>query len=225
MRHHQPFPHWVVKPTKVHPGVSTSSLLAETSWEEVREVLHRGGPDWKGYANALESKRLCDDPSQIGPATAGLLQSLARSFLPPDMLYDRQEKDFVDLEPDLTFHGGSVHVMGPGDFLQTHIDYALHPRRPGRERRMNLVYFLNPEWQEGWGGALEFYDDEGRQVVKRIFPNFAHAVLWEPGDLTYHGVQRVSADCPTWRVTANVFFTAPARPGVVRKRALFVPPR
>lgn len=221
MKCEEPFRHWDLG---MHPtafgGLAGAAEATRNAWDEVRKALFNStAVEWKRYQNSLESKSLCDNPAQVGPHTDFLFRTLCHKFVPGDFLWD------VELTPDTTYHGGSVHVMGRGDYLQTHIDYALHPRLVGMERRLNLVYFLNPEWREEWGGALEFYDDEGREVRKRIFPKSGHAVLWEPGDLTYHGVQRVSDDCPTWRVTANVFFLAPARESAVRKRALFVPPR
>jgi Rps23 Pro-64 3,4-dihydroxylase Tpa1-like proline 4-hydroxylase len=38
-----------------------------------------------------------------------------------------------------------------------HLDYEKHPYS-GKERRLNLIYFLNKEWDSNWGGELELCD-------------------------------------------------------------------
>ena len=128
----------------------------------------------------------------------------------------------VELEDDPTLHGGGIHVMAPGGWLATHLDYARHPHYPDKERRLNLIAFLNDEWFEEWGGALIFCDPLGN-VVRRIYPAPGRLVAFETGDDSYHGVEPVTG--PMERVTAAVYLLSDARPGVSRQRALFMPKR
>ncbi len=118
-------------------------------------------------------------------------------------------------------HGAGIHVTSPSGYLNSHIDYALHPN--GRaERRLNLVLFLD-EWKDSWGGAYELYDDSGTDVLSRIYPKKGSIVIWEPTDTAFHGTQRVTGEKD--RRTAAVYYLSPVREGVTRKRALFVPRR
>jgi Rps23 Pro-64 3,4-dihydroxylase Tpa1-like proline 4-hydroxylase len=133
------------------------------------------------------------------------------------------ERTGVNLLDDPTLHGGGLHVTDPGGWLNCHLDYALHPKLDGMERRLNLIVFLNREWREEWGGAFELCDPEGN-VVKRIFPAPGRLIAFETSDLSYHGTQQVAAEAPP-RVTAAVYFLAKARQGATRKRALFMPTR
>ncbi|CAN0513787.1 unnamed protein product, partial [Phaeothamnion confervicola] len=55
---------------------------------------------------------------------------------------------------DPTLHGGGLHVMADGGWLNTHLDYARHPVVAGYERRVNLILFLNTDGREEWGGAF-----------------------------------------------------------------------
>ncbi len=126
------------------------------------------------------------------------------------------------LEDDPTMHGGGVHVTDPGGWLNCHVDYAAHPYLSGKERRLNLIAFLNPEWHREWGGALQLCDPMGN-AVKEIYPEPGLLVAFETGDESYHGVSKVTGPVP--RITAAVYFLSDLRPGVTRKRALFMPNR
>lgn len=130
----------------------------------------------------------------------------------------------IPLVADPNWYGGGLHSTSPGGWLNCHLDYALHPETK-LERRINLIWFANEEWKEEWGGGLEFYDETARKVVKRIYPKFNRAVLWEAGDLSYHGVEKVSSASPQSRNTLACYYLAQPREGCVRQRALYIPNR
>ena len=129
-----------------------------------------------------------------------------------------------DLVFDETLHGGGLHVTSPGGWLNCHLDYASHPHLAGMERRLSAILFMNhQEWKPEWGGAF-IMCDAGGNVVERVYPSPGRIVVFENSDVSYHATESVSVYAPE-RVTAAVFFIAPARPGVTRKRALFMPNR
>jgi Rps23 Pro-64 3,4-dihydroxylase Tpa1-like proline 4-hydroxylase len=128
----------------------------------------------------------------------------------------------IELENDSTMHGGGLHMTLPNGFLSTHLDYAKHPIFPDRERRVNVIAFLNKEWHESWGGALIFCDPMG-SVVQRIYPKPGRIIAFETSDDSYHGVEKVTG--PESRYTAAVYYLSPLRSGVTRQRALFMPNR
>lgn len=56
-------------------------------------------------------------------------------------------------------------VYKPGTFYKKHTDqFAMN-----HDRRISCVYYLNEEWEEGFGGDLILYD-ENNAVIKRILP-------------------------------------------------------
>lgn len=120
-------------------------------------------------------------------------------------------------KPDHSLHGCGVQRLRPGGWLSPHLDYALHPDGI-HERRLNLVLFLNNS-----GGALDFYDDSCTKIMYSIEPVAGRFACWEPTDVSFHGVS--VNDSAVQRYTANVSFLSEKRPGVTRKRALFVPRR
>jgi len=54
--------------------------------------------------------------------------------------------------PDPYFTGGGLNVTKRGGLLDVHVDGNYHDAS-GLNRRLNAILYLNPNWQEGWGGS------------------------------------------------------------------------
>lgn len=91
------------------------------------------------------------------------------------------------LMPDDTLEGGGLHQSGRGGFLNVHTDFSCHHYRKDWHRRVNLILYLNPNWHEQWGGAIELWDRDMRQCVVKIPPLFNEALIFETNDISYHG--------------------------------------
>lgn len=212
----QPFRHWVIDDGAPCPPILLKEVLAEIpppSW---------GG--WVRYNNDCEwRKRTCNDLQRLGQACESLFWYLSSAS------WIGQLQDLTGirgLQADPCMHGGGIHATDPGGWLQPHLDYALHPKLPGLERRLNLILFLNPEWSnDDWGGAFQLFDDQAHDVAGVVTPEFGRIVLWEPTDTAFHGTGRVTCPGNKHRLTAACYYLAPARPTATRKRALFVPRR
>ena len=121
--------------------------------------------------------------TQFGSATRALLYQLNSSVF----------IDFLEtltgirgLIPDPHFWGGGVHQIVRGGFLKVHTDFNRHPRLK-LDRRLNLLLYLNPEWQEEWGGHLELWDRGMAKCGKRILPIFGRCVVFSTTDFSNHG--------------------------------------
>lgn len=124
-----------------------------------------------------------------------------------------------DLIPAPFCHGGGLHVTENGGRLDPHIDFAVHPDAPYLERRLSLILFLNTHTT----GALQLWNDDATKVVAEHFPMRNVAVLFENSDVSFHSVSPHAS--LTDRMTLAVYYCAPIRPGVTRKRALWAPIR
>lgn len=124
-----------------------------------------------------------------------------------------------DLIPVPFGHGGGIHVTDPGGYLGPHIDFAVCPPAPFLERRASLIVYLSA----GDGGHLQLWNDDVSEVQSTIIPEFNRAVLFLNSDWSYHSVSPVQG--MTSRASLAVYYCAPIRPGVTRKRALWVPDR
>lgn len=94
-------------------------------------------------------------------------------------------------DPELS--GGGMHLTAGGGRLDVHVDFNYDERRQFH-RRLNLLLYLNPEWNPAWGGQLELWDPGVTACQHRFEPRLGRCVIFETSDISFHGVQPVR--CP-----------------------------
>ena len=85
---------------------------------------------------------------------------------------------------DKTLFGGGTHNNLNGQSLDAHIDFNIDERYM-LHRRINLLIYLNKEWEEAWGGAIELHSDPRNAAVDEIasfLPLFNRAVIFETNE-------------------------------------------
>lgn len=185
----EPFPHFV------EDGVFDGSLLDRVVSEF--EAMDRGG--WHCSDRPHERKWSSEDPRQLGPFTSALITQLNAGFF-VDFL--EELTGIRGLVPDPHLRGGGLHEIHQGGMLGVHADFNIHPRLK-LYRRLNVLIYLNKDWQESWGGALELWDRTGYRCVRAIPPVFNRAVLFDTSNFSYHGHPRPLA-CPPERSRKSV---------------------
>jgi hypothetical protein len=92
-----------------------------------------------------------------------------------------------DLVADPTLEGGGLHQSARGGFLNLHTDFTMHHHKKDWKRRINLIVYLNPEWEIEWGGAIELWDRQMRTCCASVPPLLNHALIFSTTDHSYHG--------------------------------------
>ena len=180
---------------------------------------------WRVYNNPIEIKKLLNHWDKFGAATYRLFCYLnSRVFI--DQL---EQLTQCALYADPGLNGGGLHTHKRGGKLNTHLDYSIHPKMK-LERRLNLLIYITPGWQELWGGVLGLWRQHKNKhapgdLVKTIVPEFNRAVLFDTTQDSWHGLPE-PITCPEG-ITRNslaVYYLCDPRPKTSeRGKALFAP--
>ena len=112
-----------------------------------------------------------------------------------DFLHILERKfNLKNLLPDWKLFGGGLHESFRGGFLKIHSDF-IHMRKSKLKRRLNLLLFLNSNWNENWGGAIELWDKKMISAKKIVPPKINNAVIFRTDFNSNHGFPE-PINCP-----------------------------
>ena len=172
-REAQPFPHIVLD------NFLDAGVLARVTSEFAQ--MDRSG--WRRTANAHERKLSTSDDTTFGPVTRRVFATLNSS---PFLTFLEGLTGIAGLIADPHLRGGGLHEIERGGLLGVHADFN-HYERLNVWRRLNLLVYLNPAWDEAWGGHLELWDRSRQECVTRVAPAFNRAVIFDTSNFSYHG--------------------------------------
>jgi hypothetical protein len=95
---------------------------------------------------------------------------------------------------DPMLFGGGLHQVLPGGVLGVHADFTRH-RLYDLDRRLNVLVYLNQDWQPDWGGELELWSTDMSRCERRIRPLAGRCVIFSTTDSSFHGHPQALA-CP-----------------------------
>lgn len=190
-----------------YPNLALDGLFAEDVLDRIAAEFPQETPrDWIGYDTRNEIKRTSRGLIGVPPfAQAFLWQLCSEPFL--EVL--RGITGIEDLVADPIFHGGGLHESFRGGWLNIHADWTQHPHLP-LVRRLNLIVYLNRDWDPAWGGGLELWGDKAGSTKTVIEPVFNRAALFPTTEETLHGFPDPMT-CPPGRSrkSVSVFYWSP----------------
>jgi hypothetical protein len=146
---------------------------------------------WKHHLHLHSHKFACNRIE----AMPALFQAVLRELNSKEVCqYLETLTGIPDLIADPELEGGGLHQITPGGFLKVHADFNYHPETH-QHRRINLLVYLNRDWQEAWDGNLELWSRDMSRCVESITPVLNRCVIFSTTDSAYHGHPRPLA-CP-----------------------------
>ena len=184
-----PFPHAILD------GWFDPFLLARI-WSEM-PLPHDTG--WHRYQNALEGK-LEGGPHLWGDATRQYFAELAART--PQL---EEMSGIANLSMETV--GGGYHLIPPDTGrLEVHTDFNRSPTS-NLYRRLNVLTYLNADWEEEPGGCLLLRSPDGTDIAVR--PEFGRTVIFETSDTSWHGHPFPAS---RWRASIAAYFFSPDPP-------------
>jgi hypothetical protein len=199
----EPFPHVVID----------DFLDPELAQHLAAALPPSSAPGWDRYEDRGRTQKLAMVDEAVMPrpvrATLWALNS------GPSIRFLEQLTGITGLVPDPHLVGGGIHRIERGGFLDVHADFNRH-HAISLDRRLNLLLYLNPEWDPAWGGDLELWDRSGR-CVHKIAPLMNRCVVFATTDDALHG-HPLPLDCPPGRARCSLalYYYTNGRPAAER---------
>ena len=192
---------------KPYPHVVIDNFFDPEILERVTgDFPSRSGRDWIKYDTENEIKQTSRGIADLSAFTQAFFMQICAE---PMMGFLRYVTGHADLVPDPLFHGGGLHESFRGGWLNVHVDWTQHPVLP-LARRLNLIIYLNHDWDPAWGGALDLCDHVTKKAGASVAPLFNRAVIFETNDETLHGFPE-PLTCPVGqsRKSISLFYWSP----------------
>jgi hypothetical protein len=193
---------------KPFPHVVIDNFFSDKAATELADMFPALDDTWYRYWNPLEKKYAKNTFDGL-PAYNRLFATLQSDEFVMRM---RELTGIAGLEADPHLHGAGVHYHPRGGKLDMHLDYSIHPKS-GKERRINIIMYLNRDWSADYGGDLQLWDSAFTQCEARIAPVFNRAVVFQTSDISYHGIP-APITCPEGegRKSIAIYYVAEPRP-------------
>ncbi len=162
----------------------TEFLDGEVLRRVVAEFPRPGDVSWIQYKHYNENKLGKNDRANFPPTIGKLIDELNS---PEFVAWISELTGIPGLMPDPSLEGGGMHQTETGGFLNMHADFTHHHHHPTWRRRCNLILYLNDDWREEWGGALELWDRDMKRCVVKYPPFVNHAVIFSTTEESFHG--------------------------------------
>jgi PAS domain S-box-containing protein len=182
---------------KPFPHIVLDGLFQEGLLDQAVAELPGATAGWTSYDTANERKQVCSDVATFGPAAEAIVHALNSGRF---VRFVEKLTGIRGLIPDPHLRAAGYMKVPPGGHLGLHYDFATQ-KDLKLERRVNVLLYLNRDWQSEWGGQLELHSNDDlnspshREVV--VEPIFNRVAIFDTPN-ALHGHRRPIA-CPGGR--------------------------
>lgn len=169
----EPFPHIVLD--DFLPPLVAEGLLSD---------FHEKRDGWKHYHHYNERKSAVTELDEMPPHTRTVMQDLLSQQM---INFVAELTGITGLISDPDLEGAGMHRVEPGGHLNIHTDFLTHTKKRSWRREINLLIYLNKDWEDDWNGNLELWDAEMKSCVHSVPPAFNRCVIFNTIPGSYHG--------------------------------------
>lgn len=175
---------------KPYPHIKMTNFIREDVIEQVWSEfpdLKTADPQYTmEYNNQSEIKFASRGYGLLSPKALELV-----AFLNSDVFLEHLRKITGIERPllaDPYLSGGGYHEIKRGGLLKIHADFNHHlDKELALDRRLNLLIYLNKDWDESWGGDFQMFDKDMNGPIERIYPHFNTCAIFSTTSDSYHG--------------------------------------
>ena len=162
------------------------------------------------FNNKAEFKLALNDPEKLSEQTNNFINFLNSSIFINFLQEITSIKE--KLIPDPYLIGGGLHELKDRGFLNIHADFNKQPKM-NLDRRLNILIYLNKNWNDKNGGQLELWDKDMKKCRQSIIPKFNRMVIFSTTSSSYHGIpNKVNCHQTQSRKSVALYYYTNGRP-------------
>lgn len=171
---------------KPFPFIALDDLLDPAAALQAQQASPRVQDEgWIHYVHVNEKKHGLNKMERLPPYLATVIQKLNSDRF---VRFLEKLTGVNGLHADEALEGGGLQQSRRGGFLNIHTDFNVHPHKRNWKRRVNVLLYLNKNWDAAWGGDLELWERDMSACVQKFSPVFNRCVVFTTDEDTYHGV-------------------------------------
>lgn len=169
----KPFPHIVLNDgwNKQLLDQCNKDIYKITEWDSEKE-----------FYGATKKRVLADYDSFSESIKKIIFESQSMKFL--EWLKSFTGEEVLLADPYML--GGGIHSIREGGFAKIHTDFNWH-KKIKLHRKLNILIYLNENWNESWGGHLELWSKNMKKCELKIPPMINKTVIFHTDDDSPHG--------------------------------------
>lgn len=186
--------------------VIIDNFLKQNVIDNIEDKFPNNYENWYYYNNPLEKKYAYDEIENLDISIQDIFYLLSTNKV---INLFKKISGIENLEYDEYLHGAGLHAHPRDGKLAIHLDYEKHPIT-GKERRLNLILYLNKFWEKHWNGETEFWNNDVSECVTKSPIKFNSCLIFKTNDISWHGLP-TAINCPNtvFRKTLAYYYISP----------------
>lgn len=187
--------------------VIIDNFLEDTYFNEIVASIPKSTNHFWEYMNPLEVKYALDRPEYMGNSVVNVFNTLSHS-----KVIEKISKVFgiPNLEYDPYMNGAGLHYHPRNGRLNMHLDYEQHPILKDKQRRLNIIFYLNEEWKKEWNGSTDLWNSDMTKCCFKSYPVPNRAIIFETTENSWHGVpDKILCPEGNYRKTLAFYYISP----------------